>query len=187
MVEDQLIIDLFFERQESALEKSQEKYGKRLYKTANNILKNAGDSQECVNDTLLKAWETIPPSRPNLLGAFLTRITRNLAINKWNAQRAQKRGGGETDLLLGELQDCIAEPTDIHQSYESQHIVQTINNYLETISQKDRILFVLRYFNHEPLESISRRLNISEGSVKSKLFRIRKKLGKYLEKEGITL
>jgi len=184
---DHAIIDLYFKRQEIALLKSQQKYGKRMHKTAKNILHNDEDASECVNDTLLKAWNTIPPDRPKFLGAFLSKITRHLAINKWKAKHTQKRGGSETDLLLGELQDCIPTSDGPEEAYDAALVVQAINNYLDSIEQAARMVFVLRYFHGESIKSISQRFQMSESDIKSKLFRIRKKLGASLEKEGITL
>lgn len=186
-MEDQGIIELFFKRRENALRESQMKYGKRLYRTANNILRNEEDANECVNDALLKAWNTIPPEQPRFLGAFLTKIIRNLAINKWNAQRAQKRGGGEMDLLLGELQDCITDPLGTEQVLDSKHVVNAINDYLESEDKITRVMFVLRYFHGEEILSIAHQLKLTESNVKSKLFRVRKKLAIHLGKEGITL
>jgi len=186
-MEDQTILDLYFDRHELALIKSEEKYGKRMYKTANNILNNDGDAKECVNDTLLASWKAIPPERPKFLGAFLSKITRNLAINKWKADRTQKRGGNETDLLLDELQDCIPTTHSLETTYESGLIVSTINAYLAGIEQETRIMFTLRYFHGESINEISQRFETSENNVKSKLFRLRKKLGAHLEKEGIAL
>jgi len=186
-MEDQIIIDLYFDRHELALVKSEEKYGKRMYKTANNILNSDSDAKECVNDTLLATWNAIPPERPKFLGAFLSKITRNLAINKWKAGRAQKRGGSETDLLLDELQDCIPAAGDLEKTYESDLIVDTINNYLAGVEQEVRIMFVMRYFHGESIGNISHHFTTSESNVKSKLFRLRKKLGTHLEKEGIVL
>jgi len=186
-MEDHTIIDLYFGRQELALVKSEEKYGKRMYKTANNILNNDADAKECVNDTLLATWKAIPPERPKFLGAFLSKITRNLAINKWKADRTQKRGGSEADLLLDELQECIGVTDHLETTYESGQIVEAINAYLGSVEQETRIMFTLRYFHGESISEISQRFEISENNVKSKLFRLRKKLGAHLEKEGIAL
>ena len=186
-MDDHAIMDLFFKRQEIALSKSEEKYGKRMHNVAYNILNSDEDAQECVNDTLLKAWNTIPPERPAFLGAFLSKITRNLAINKWKSQRAKKRGGSEVTLLLDELQDCIGTSSGPEEAYESAVVAKAINTYLNSIEQVSRVTFILRYFHGESIENISQRLQISESNVKSKLFRTRKKLSAYLEKEGIAV
>ena len=139
-----------------------------------------------MNDTLLKAWQVIPPTRPTMFGAFLAKISRNLAINKWKSKTAARRGGGETDLMLSELEDCL--PSNQHEperAYEDALLKQAINSYLASMEQTARIAFVLRYFHGESILSISERFNMSESKVKSMLFRARKKLAAHLEKEGV--
>jgi len=186
-VEDSEIVDLFWQRQEAALVKAQEKYGRRIYCTANNILHDEEDAKECANDTLLRAWEAIPPNRPSLLGAFLSKIVRNLAINRWKAKGAEKRGGNQTDLLLSELQECIPASGGLDELYESAVVVQSINGCLQAMEQASRVVFVLRYFHGETISAISERFEMNENKVKSILFRARKKLKTQLEKEGVVL
>ena len=186
-MDDNIIIDLFFERQEEAIDKTKLKFGNRLFRSAMNILHNAQDAEECVSDTLLKAWNTIPPTRPTTLGAFLAKISRNFAINKWKAKEAARRGGGETTLLLGELQDCVPASDTPEKAYEQDLVTAAINNFLNTLDQPARVAFVLRYFHGESIASICNRFNISESKAKSLLFRTRNKLKTHLEKEGITV
>ena len=186
-MEDSEIVDLFWQRQEAALVKAQEKYGRRIYCTANNILHDEEDAKECANDTLLRAWEAIPPNRPSLLGAFLSKIVRNLAINRWKAKGAEKRGGNQTDLLLSELQECIPASGGLDELYESAVVVQSINGCLQAMEQASRVVFVLRYFHGETISAISERFEMNENKVKSILFRARKKLKTQLEKEGVVL
>jgi RNA polymerase sigma-70 factor (ECF subfamily) len=186
-LDDNEILDLFFARQEDAIENARRKYGRRLLRTAMNILHNIQDAEECVNDTLLKAWGSIPPSRPSMLGAFLAKISRNLAINKWKAKEAARRGGGETTLLLGELEDCVPFHTNTPENVlEANEVTSAINDCLNTMEQAVRVVFVLRYFYGESIASICARFNISESKVKSILFRARKKLKAHLEKEGVV-
>jgi len=188
-LEDGKILDMFFERRETAIEEAQLKYGRRLFRSAMNILGNSQDAEECVSDTLLKAWEVIPPSRPTMFGAFLAKISRNLAINKWKAKSAARRGGGEIDLMLSELEGCIPS-TQAHepeQAYEASLLTQSINTCLASMDQTARVVFVLRYFHGESIRSISERFDMSESKVKSLLFRARKKLSAHLEKEGVVL
>ena len=186
---DNEILDLFFARQEDALDKTKRKYGQRLLRTAMNILHNLQDAEECVSDTLLKAWEVIPPSRPNMFGAFLAKISRNLAINKWKAKSAARRGGGETAIMLSELEDCIPSPTAVMPEavHEANQVTATINDCLNSMDQATRVVFVLRYFHGESIASICARFNIGESKVKSMLFRARKKLKTHLEKEGVLI
>ena len=186
-MDDHMILDMFFKRQESAIDETRRKYGHRLYRTAMNILRSNEDAEECVNDTLLKAWEAIPPNRPNMFGAFLAKIARNLSINKWEAKNTAKRGGGEVNLLLSELEECVSFSSGPEEEYEASLVTKTINSFLGTIDQTARIAFVLRYFHGESIRSISERFHMNENKVKSILFRTRKKLSAYLEKEGIVI
>jgi len=186
-MDDQIILDMFFERQESALEETKQKYGLRLQRTAMNILHNYEDAEECVSDTLLKAWGAIPPNRPESFGAYLAKITRNLSINKWEASSAAKRGGGAIPLLLSELEDCIPASGVLEEICDATFLTETINSFLSTVSQTARVTFTLRYFHGESIQSISEQFKISESKTKSILFRVRKKLKIHLEKEGIIL
>lgn len=189
-MEDYEILDLFFERREEALHETQLKYGQRMSRSAINILNNSQDAEECVNDALIKAWEAIPPNRPIMFGAFLSKITRNLSINKWKAKGVIRRGGGEVDLLFSELEDCIPlikSTLEPEQEYESHLVTKAINNYLGSMDQTVRVVFVLRYFHGESIRNICERFNMSESKVKSLLFRARKKLKTHLEKEGVVL
>jgi len=186
-MDDNIIIDLYFDRQEDAIEKTKLKFGNRLFRSAMNILHNAQDAEECVSDTLLKAWNTIPPTRPTMFGAFLAKISRNLAINKWKAKETARRGGGETTLLLGELEDCIPANNTTEKVYEQDLVTAAINDYLNNLDQPARVAFVLRYFHGESIASICNRFNISESSAKSLLFRTRKKLKAHLMSEGIQI
>ena len=188
-MDDNDILDLFFAREEDAIEKTRLKYGQRLLRTAMNILHDIQDAEECISDTLFKAWNVIPPSRPHMFGAFLAKISRNLAINKWKAKNASRRGGGETTLMLGELEDCIPSgnigtPED---TYEANQITAAINDCLQSMDQQARVAFVLRYFHGESIASLCTRFNMSESKAKSLLFRARKKLKAHLEKEGVSI
>jgi len=180
---------MFFARQEGAIDKTKAKYGQRLMRSAMNIVGNCQDAEECVNDTLLKAWTAIPPSRPTIFGAFLAKISRNLAINKWKAKEAMRRGGGETTLMLGELADCVpaAKVGRPENEYEAGLVTEAINNCLNSMEQAARVAFVLRYFHGESIASICARFNMSESKAKSLLFRARKKLKAHLEKEGVVI
>ena len=186
-MEDHEILDLYFSRNESAIAETRLKYGLRLYRVAINILRVNEDAEECVNDTYLKAWAAIPPTRPERFGAFLAKIARNLSLNKWQARGAARRGGGETSILLGELGDCIPAPGGPEAEYESSLVQEAINTCLATMDQVARTAFVLRYFHGESIKGVCERFGMSESKVKSILFRARKKLGAYLEKEGVSL
>jgi RNA polymerase sigma-70 factor (ECF subfamily) len=188
-LDDKEIVDLFFERKEEALEETKLKYNYQMFHTSMNILRNTQEAEECVNDTLLKAWESIPPTRPQILGAFLMKIIRNLSINKWKAKGARRRGGNNVDLLLSELEECIphSQIGRPEEEYEAKLVTAAINECLESMNQTTRVTFVLRYFHGESIRNISERCNMTESKVKSLLFRSRKKLKTHLEKKGILL
>lgn len=186
-MEDNQIIDLFFERDEAGLTESRRKYGLRLHKAAMNILHNREDAEECVNDTMMRAWYAIPPARPMHFGAFLAKTVRNLSINKWKARGAAKRGGGEAGLLFSELEESIPSPVGTEGAYEAQQVTQAINAFLGGLEQSARVAFVLRYFYGDSIRDISEHFQMSESKIKSMLFRTRNRLKLHLEKEGITI
>jgi RNA polymerase sigma-70 factor (ECF subfamily) len=188
-LDDLDIIELFFQRDEKALEATKIKYNHQMFHTSMNILRNTQDAEECVNDTLLKAWGSIPPTRPQFLGAFLMKIIRNLSINKWKAKGAARRGGNVMDVLLGELEECMPK-SQIglpQEEYEASMVTEAINDCLGSMNQTARVVFVMRYFHGESIKNISERCNMTESKVKSMLHRSRKKLKVHLEKEGIVL
>ena len=186
-MDDNKIIDLYFERDERAIEATRAKYGARLFRVSLNVLRNNQDAEECISDTLLKAWNVIPPTRPGMLGAFLAKIVRNLSINKWKAKSAARRGGGEVDVLLSELEDCIPArnraETAPEEAFEATMLKSLINEFLLNTEKEMRIVFVLRYFYGESISSIAERKNITESKVKSMLFRTRKKLQTHLNQK----
>ncbi|MCL2198389.1 MAG: RNA polymerase sigma factor [Defluviitaleaceae bacterium] len=187
-MEDMQILDMYFSREEAALDETKQKYGKRMFVVSNNILHSTEDADENVNDTLLKSWNVIPPSRPVMFGAFLAKIARNLSLNKWEAKKAAKRGGGEVSIMLGELEECLPSPKSTpEEAHEALIVTDTINIFLSTLEKPARVVFVLRYFHSESIGAISTRFKTSESKIKSLLFRTRKKLRTHLEKEGITI
>ena len=178
---------MFFKRQQEALQQVELKYGRSLYHTAFNILRNDQDAFECVNDTLYKAWEAIPPERPEILSAYLSKITRNTALNNWKAKRTIRRGGGEVDLLLSELGECVSDGRTPDDAYEAGLVTTAINDCLAKMDKTMRIAFVLRYFHGKSISEICQHFDMSMSKIKSMLFRARKKLRIHLEKEGIIL
>jgi RNA polymerase sigma-70 factor (ECF subfamily) len=187
-LDDNEILDMYFARNEAAIDETKTKYGRRLFKVAKNILHSNEDAEECVSDTLMKAWSVIPPSRPEMFGAFLAKISRNIALNKWEAKNAAKRGGGEANVLLSELEDCLPSQGERPDTaHEAAFVTQSINTFLATLPKPTRVAFVLRYFHGESIAEICRRFSISESKAKSVLFRTRKKLKLHLEKEGVAI
>jgi RNA polymerase sigma-70 factor (ECF subfamily) len=184
VLDDGAIVDLFVSRDETAIAEAKHKYGKRLFITAMNILHSGEDAEECVSDALLKAWESIPPNRPQFLGAYLSKITRNRSLNVWEAKNAAKRGGGVVT-LLGELEEAVPSCNTTEKAYDAALTTEAINSFLAKTDKTVRVLFVLRYFYGESINGISARLNMHESKIKSTLFRLRKKLRAHLEEEGI--
>lgn len=184
-MDDQAIIALFWARDEMAIGETKAKYGRLCRGIARNILGNEEDAEECENDTYLKTWQAIPPQRPAVLPAYLGRIARNIALNRWKAGRADKRGGGEVPLSLDELGDCVSGRED--PDLDEGEVLVAIERFLDSLEQADRLVFLLRYWQLEPVAAIARRMAWSESKVTSRLFRLRKRLKSQLEKEGIRI
>ena len=186
-MEDQQIIDLFWERSENAIAAVAEKYGAYCRKIADNILSSHEDAEECVNDTYLSAWNSIPPDRPERLGAYLGRITRNLSLNRAKYYHTEKRGAGQRDLVLSELEDCIPAETSVEQEMDQRFLVEAIEGFLWKQPIQKRNIFVCRYWYLTPVKEIAKRYGMSESKITTLLFRMRKELKGYLEKEGIAI
>nr|WP_326185158.1 RNA polymerase sigma factor [uncultured Oscillibacter sp.] len=186
-MEDSEIIGLYWDRDQRAVAETAGKYGGFLWGIAWNILRSHGDAEECVNDTYLKTWNAIPPARPNAFQAWLGRIARNLSLDRWKQARAQKRGGAETELLLGELDGCVPAPHGTERLLEDREIAGLISAFLRRLPAESRIIFLRRYWYGEGVADIAARLGCGQGKVKSSLFRTRNSLRAYLEKEGVAL
>ncbi|MDO5337573.1 MAG: sigma-70 family RNA polymerase sigma factor [Eubacteriales bacterium] len=183
-MEDKDIVNLYWARDERAITESDLKYGKYCRSIARNILKNEQDTEECINDTFLSAWNSMPKNRPEHLLPYLGRITRNLALDKYDYKKAKKRNN-EFDILLSELEECLADTKGIEEHLEMKELSGAINTFLKELPQEKRILFVRRYWYSDSVAELSRRFDMSESKVKMLLFRTRKALKKHLEKEGI--
>ena len=184
---DEDIIHLYWERNEEAISETASKYGSYLHKIANNILNNHEDSEECVNDTYNKAWNSIPPSRPNSLSAFLGKITRNLSINRYKELRAQKRRSDQTDLILDEIGEIASDGEGPEDKAIEQALIKAINDFLADLPKDKRIMFVRRYWYADDLKQIATRLNTSENNISVTLKRIRTKLNGYLTERGFDI
>ena len=183
-MQDQEIVSLYLERNESAITESQRKYGQYLHTVAYNVLYCHEDAKECVNDTYVGAWSSIPPHKPNSLRAFLARITRNLAINRYHKENAEKRKS-ETDIVIEEYYECIPDGCTSPEDEAILRIV--VNGFLASLAPKTRILFMQRYFYMCSVKEIAGRNGMKEGTVKVALMRCRESFRKYLEKEGYTV
>lgn len=184
---DNEIIELYWARNENAITASEEKYGRYCHSISYNILHNNEDAEECVNDTWVGAWKSIPPQRPNRLSSYLGKITRNLSINRFKQYTAEKRGLGQTEIVLSELEDCIPAETDVEQLVEEMVLVKALNRFLRGQPEQKRNIFIRRYWYLYPIREIAEVYSASESKITSLLFRMRNELKEYLEKEGITL
>ena len=183
-MEDSKIIDMFWQRDENAISETGRKYGEYCRSIAYNILQNNEDSEECVNDTWLKAWNSIPPQKPGNFKMYLAKITRNLSFNRYNSNNAQKRGGGEMTLVLDELTECIIDKTDVEQEYIGKELKEYILGFVRTLPERERNLFVRRYFYVDTVSEIAKRYSLTENNVMVILSRTRKLLKMKLEKGG---
>lgn len=183
-MEDCAIIDLYWSRNPEAISRTCEKYGNYCRAVARNILPDCRDAEECVNDTWLKAWNAMPEDRPGLLAQYLGKITRNLALNRWRISRAGKRGGGELPLVLDELSECVPA-SDAFQALEAAELEEAVNRFLHTLPERECNLFLRRYWFAESAADIAKRYGMRENTVRTILFRSRKKLQSCLEKEGL--
>lgn len=185
-MEDKEIIRLFCERCENAITYIAEKYDKYCFSIAHNILNDREDAEECVNDTWFKVWNSIPPTIPTYLRVFVSKIVRNLSFDKYRANHSVKRGGGEMPVVLDELAEVIAGSNNMEAEYERKELVETINDFLYSVSERDRDMFVRRYFYVEDTANIAKCHNTTENNVLVILSRVRSKLRTYLsEKEYI--
>lgn len=186
-MDDKRIIDLYWERSEAAIDEASKKYSRYCHYISFNILYDNEDAKECVNDTYLRAWNAMPPKRPQNLAAFLGKITRNLSLNRYKQRTAKKRGMGQFELVLTELEGCISSLGDVDDILDERLLIETINRFLATLPQLNRRIFVRRYWYMSPICEIAKEYNISESKAKSMLFRMRNQLKVKLEKEGILL
>lgn len=184
-MEDKQIVDLYLARSENAITETASKYRRYCYAIAYNILANCGDAEECVNDTYLGAWNSIPPCQPAILSTFLGKITRRLAIKKWQKEHAAKRGGGEIVIALEELEECIPAGQNIEQEIETAELGKKINEFVMSLPLTERNVFICRYWYMDAISEICQQFGFSQSKVKSMLQRTRNKLQVYLEKEGV--
>jgi len=187
-MDDKEIIDRLIARSESAITALGDKYSKYCRVIAINILGDAEDTEEVLNDTYYRVWNSIPPEQPNNLRAYIGRITRNLSLDRLDKIRAEKRGGGQIDVILSELEECIVDNKNTPEKLaESEEISAALNEFLIGQSIENRCVFVRRYWRAASIEEIATNFDMSVGKVKTILFRMRKKLRKHLEKEGIHI
>ncbi len=183
-MEDNQLVELYWQRSADAISETANQYGAYCFKIADNILHSAEDSEECVNDTWLHAWNAIPPQKPKVLRLFLAKITRTLAFDRFHARSAETRGGGEIGLVLGELEKCLGGGTDTEAAYEAQELRRSIRRFVRSLPERDGNVLVRRYFFAEPVAEIAKRYGLTENNVMVILSRTRRKLKANLLKEG---
>lgn len=184
MLEDEMIIALYFDRDERAIRETDLKYGNYCRKIASRILTDRQDAEEAVNDTWLQAWNSIPPCRPGVLKLYLASVARNLSFSRFRANHARKRGGGEVELALEELGECVGCGDDPALQVEQRELIRSIQGFLAGCPKRERDIFLRRYFFLDSVETIARRSEIGQGNVHVILCRVRKKLKAHLQKEG---
>ena len=182
-MEDHQIVDLYWARSESAISETERKYGRMLNSISFSLLSSAEDAEECVNDTYVAAWQSMPEERPVYLGAFLSRIVRRISISRFRSERSLKRGGAAS--LIEELSECIPSGSTVESEYENGRLAETLNRFLAGLDERKRVIFVRRYFYSQPIEQIASECGMKSGSVKSILSRTRQSLKELLEEEEL--
>ena len=183
-MEDDEILNLYWERVERAIEETEKKYGNYCFYVAMRILCSPEDSNEIVNDTMLAAWNSIPPHRPEILRTYLGKISRNLSLKRFRNLHAKKRGEGELPIALEEISESVSDGKEIIERLEAKELAEIIADFLRGEKSVDRQIFLYRYFYFESIENISKRSGYRKSRIKSILFRMRKRLGKRLAEEG---
>lgn len=186
-MEDIEILNLYFQRDQQAVVETDRKYGPYCFTLANSILHNDQDAEEAVSDTYWKAWTSIPPKKPVVLKMFLAKITRNLSFTRWRSYNAQKRGGGELELALEELEGCIASPNRVEDDLNAKELAKAIRAFLNTLPVREQDIFLRRYFFLDDPKSIARRYTMNPATVHRTLSRTREKLKTYLTQEGYAV
>ncbi|MBE6559213.1 MAG: sigma-70 family RNA polymerase sigma factor [Ruminococcaceae bacterium] len=184
---DETIVELYWQRDESAIQLTDEKYGKYLFTIGYNILRDRLDCEECLNDTYLGTWNAIPPSKPNPLQVFVSKIMRNTAVDRLRSRITQKRIPSEMLISLEELDECLSCAPTPAEEYDMRELASILNGYLRALSARQEFVFVCRYYYADTIESIARMLDVGEATVYRDLKAIRGGLKKCLEKEGFDI
>lgn len=186
-MDDIQIIELYLKRDESAITHTDKKYGDDLRGISYRIIKNLQDSEECVNDTYIKVWSSVPPEKPLKFFAYLAKIVRNLTLNRYEMLTAKKRGSGEIPLVLEELSYCIPDKDETEREFDRNRLNKTIDSFLSSLEEEKAIIFVQRYFYLCSIKEIAYENKISQSKVKMMLLRLRSTLKEYLITEGIEV
>ena len=184
-MEDSQIVEMYWNRNETAVNETAAKYGNYCYSIAYSILASEEDSKESVNDTYLDAWNSMPPHRPSVLSTFLGKITRRISIDKWRKKNTQKRGGGQIAEVLDELEECISDGHSVEQKIEQQVLHNIINSFVKELPETEQKIFLCRYWYMDSIKSIAKQFGFTQSKVKSMLMRTREKLRNKLIREGL--
>ena len=185
-LEDFAIVDLYWARNERAIIESDAKYGRMLFSLSYSLTSSNEDTEECVSDTYLAAWNNMPEDRPDYLGAYLSKIVRRLSINRFRAEHRQKRGGG-AERLIDELGECIPDTWDVTADFENGRLRSVLNSFIGSLSEQKRNVFILRYFCSKSVSDIAYQMGFTEGKVKTILHRTRLELKQLLEEEALPI
>lgn len=185
-MEDEEIMELYVLRKESAIQKTEEKYGAFCRKIALHILSVPEDAEECVSDAYMKAWNSIPPQHPDCFQAWLGRVVRNISLDLWRKNHRQKRYAG-MEQLLEELEECIPAKSGVDDALEQAELTACLNRWLAQLSKQDRILFLRRYWKGEPLKELARQYHMTPAKLANRMYTLRQRLKTALEQEGISL
>jgi len=186
-MDDQKIIDLYWAREERAVQETERKYGVYCRAIAWNILRDRSDTEECVNDTWMKTWNSLPPQRPAVFSAYLGTITRNLSLNRVRLASARKRSAEDLVLSYDELQESVPDGCSVEKQVDARELGRVIDRFLRTQPQKNSCIFLRRYWYMDSHRQIASRYHMSVSAVKSNLHRTRQKLKVYLQQEGYTV
>lgn len=186
-MDDSLIVQLYWDRNEAAISESSKKYGAYCAAIARNILQNRSDAEECVNDTWLHAWNAMPPHMPSVLSTFLGKITRNLSFDRFKRLHREKRGGCSVELVLDELAECVSGKDDTERRWEENELINEIDRFLSRIPEDKRYMFILRYWYADSVSDIAERFQTSANNVSAALSRLRQKLKLHLIERGFDV
>lgn len=184
MIDDEKIIEMFFERSEQGIRELDNKYGAVCHSLSYNIVNSRQDAEECVNDAYLGVWNTIPPTRPNPLLSYIAKIVRNISLKSYWRKEADKRSGQYT-IALQEIEGCIADSKTVEDEIEARELARIIENFLDTLTVENRVIFMRRYWFAESYKDIAEFVGLTEKNISVRLTRIREKMKKYLIERGV--
>ena len=182
-MEDKQIVDMYWARNEEAITQTSVKYGSMMHATSKSIVGSHEDAEECVNDAYLAAWNSMPENRPTYLGGYMAKIIRNISLNRYDRNHAAKRQG--VQVVFEELEGCLSDSVTPEEEYEQGCLKEVLDNFLASLDEQKRVIFLRRYFYTDSIAEIAQRMQVSEGKVKSILFRLRGQLAAVLKEAGV--